>query len=98
MIPTELIISLRREKYQLVGRHSAVKKCMWLHKSLTNNESCYKHKFYGVESWRCLQMTPAIAYCTLRCSFCWRVQARDLGLNFNESSIPVHDEPNIIVE
>ncbi|RLI29047.1 MAG: 4-demethylwyosine synthase TYW1, partial [Candidatus Hecatellales archaeon] len=30
----------RAEKYQLVGRHSAVKKCSWLHESLVHGRVC----------------------------------------------------------
>ena len=33
--------------------------------------SCYKSKFYGVQSHRCLQMTPTLM-CNQRCLFCWR--------------------------
>jgi tRNA wybutosine-synthesizing protein 1 len=32
---------------------------------------CYKHRFYGIESHRCIQMTPTLR-CTQRCLFCWR--------------------------
>lgn len=32
---------------------------------------CYKHQFYGIESHRCVQMTPTLR-CNHRCLFCWR--------------------------
>ncbi len=32
---------------------------------------CYKHQFYGIESHRCVQMTPTLK-CNQRCLFCWR--------------------------
>jgi tRNA wybutosine-synthesizing protein 1 len=32
---------------------------------------CYKHQFYGIESHRCVQMTPTLR-CNQRCLFCWR--------------------------
>lgn len=76
----QLSFLLKHEKYQLVGRHSAVKKCRWLHQSLTAGRVCYKQKFYGIKSHRCLQMTPAVYSCLLRCLFCWRIQPRDIGL------------------
>ncbi|MFB6172946.1 MAG: 4-demethylwyosine synthase TYW1, partial [Haloarculaceae archaeon] len=32
---------------------------------------CYKNVFYGIESHRCIQMTPVVR-CNERCVFCWR--------------------------
>ena len=32
---------------------------------------CYKHTFYGITSYQCMEMTPALA-CANRCVFCWR--------------------------
>ncbi len=57
--------------YQIVGRHSAVKTCLWLKKSLKDLGVCYKQKFYGISSHRCLQMTPALV-CNQSCIYCWR--------------------------
>ncbi len=57
--------------YQIVGRHSAVKTCLWLKKSLKDEGVCYKQKFYGISSHRCLQMTPALV-CNQSCIYCWR--------------------------
>jgi len=39
---------------------------------LRGNGSCYKEKFYGISSHRCLQMSPSVAHCNFRCVFCWR--------------------------
>ncbi|MEM3736604.1 MAG: 4-demethylwyosine synthase TYW1 [Candidatus Bathyarchaeia archaeon] len=89
---------LKREKYQLIGSHSAVKKCRWLHESLVNKRPCYKQKFYGISSHRCVQMTPTLYNCTLRCLFCWRLQPSDLGLEFDETRLDMPDEPSFIVE
>ncbi|MFH0897224.1 MAG: radical SAM protein, partial [Candidatus Bathyarchaeota archaeon] len=97
-LPLELVRILRKEKYQLISSHSAVKKCRWLHKSLTSGEACYKNKFYGIKSWRCLQMTPTIAHCTMHCLFCWRVQSSDVNLDFNETIMYGQDDPEEIVE
>ncbi len=63
---------LEKQHYQLVGAHSAVKPCTWLKKALRGEGFCYKQKFYGIESHRCMQMTPAVAWCTHSCVFCWR--------------------------
>jgi len=57
--------------YYLVGNHSAVKLCFWLKKSLKDQGVCYKQKFYGIKSHRCLQMTPALI-CNQNCIYCWR--------------------------
>jgi len=32
---------------------------------------CYKAQFYGIESHRCVQMTPTLR-CNQQCLFCWR--------------------------
>ncbi len=83
---------LRKKGYGIVGRHSAVKPCLWTKKSILDEGVCYKQVFYGIESHRCLQMSPAAYYCTQRCIFCWRPQyftARD----FDEI-----DDPEFIIE
>lgn len=51
--------------------------CHWLKESLIRGRTCYKQDFYGIESHRCLQMTPAINECSHQCVFCWRVQGKD---------------------
>lgn len=45
---------LKKQQYGVVGRHSAVKVCEWTKKSLVTGNSCYKQKFYGIQSHRCL--------------------------------------------
>ncbi len=64
---------LERQGYHFVGahRHSAVKTCLWLRKSLRGQGNCYKGKFYGIHAHRCLQMTPSV-FCNQRCVHCWR--------------------------
>ncbi len=76
--------------YHIVGRHSAVKTCLWLKKSLRDEGYCYKQKFYGIPSHRCLQMSPALI-CNLSCVHCWR--PLDLMPPFRE-----WDDPEFIVE
>lgn len=63
---------LERQGYRLAGEHSAVKICLWAKKSLRGEGTCYKQKFYGINSHRCVQMTPSLLNCTLRCEWCWR--------------------------
>ncbi len=70
-MPEELLLMFKRQHYKLFG-HSAVKLCHWTKASLYKNRSCYKQLFYGIQSHRCLQMTPAIAWCDQNCVFCWR--------------------------
>ena len=96
-IDPRLVNLLRRQKYQIVGNHSAVKKCRWLHKSLVEGKACYKAKFYGIKSHRCLQMTPSAVWCTQRCLFCWRLQNGEAHLSWNKSATPVWDSPDKIV-
>ncbi len=70
--------NLERSGYRLLGeyRHSAVEVCRWTRKSILGQGFCYKQKFYekfyGVESHRCLQMTPSLPFCDHKCVFCWR--------------------------
>jgi tRNA wybutosine-synthesizing protein 1 len=43
-----------------------------MRQKLIYGRPCYKEEFYGIESHRCLQMTPAVNICNFRCLFCWR--------------------------
>ncbi|MEJ8542331.1 4-demethylwyosine synthase TYW1 [Methanothermobacter wolfeii] len=65
---------MERMGYRFVGSnlHSAVKTCLWTKKSIINEGVCYKEKFYGIKSHRCLQMSPAVPFCQQKCLFCWR--------------------------
>ncbi|MGE5832683.1 MAG: 4-demethylwyosine synthase TYW1, partial [Methanomicrobiales archaeon] len=64
---------LQRQGYQFVspGSSAAVKPCLWCKRALCGGEMCYKARFYGIGSHRCIQMTPTLR-CTQRCLFCWR--------------------------
>ena len=81
---------LEKQGYRIVGRHSAVKICTWCKKAIRGQDTCYKHLFYGINSWRCIQMSPWFA-CTHRCVFCWR----DVRENLISDKI---DEPKDIVD
>ncbi|MFP4116782.1 MAG: 4-demethylwyosine synthase TYW1 [Candidatus Aenigmatarchaeota archaeon] len=71
MLPEKKKQELEERQYRFVGNHSAVRTCNWLKESLRCDDVCYKQKFYGIESHRCLQMTPALL-CNQRCRHCWR--------------------------
>ena len=90
--------ALKKQKYHLVGSHSAVKRCKWLYESIVNDRHCYKQKFYGIKSHRCIQMSPSLYYCTQQCLFCWRAQSGDLQVTWDEMKIPKVDSPEEIVE
>ncbi|MCL2143709.1 MAG: 4-demethylwyosine synthase TYW1, partial [Methanomassiliicoccaceae archaeon] len=68
---------LTKQQYRLHNDHAAVKLCHWMRQSLIYGRNCYKQDFYGIESHRCLQMTPALNECDHMCQFCWRVQGHD---------------------
>ncbi|WP_267641059.1 4-demethylwyosine synthase TYW1 [Haloarchaeobius amylolyticus] len=54
--------------------HTAAQTCGWTKNALTGDGKCYKYAFYGIESHRCMQMTPVVK-CNERCVFCWRDHA-----------------------
>ncbi|PSP77171.1 4-demethylwyosine synthase TYW1 [Halobacteriales archaeon QS_1_68_20] len=51
--------------------HTAVQTCGWTKNAMRGEGKCYKNIFYGIESHRCIQMTPVVK-CNERCVFCWR--------------------------
>jgi len=93
ILPEDLKSLLTKQHYGLVGNHSAVKVCEYVKKSLYGKTFCYKQQFYGISSHRCLQMTPAVAWCTHRCVFCWRPIEKTLTKEPKE-----WDKPEDIVE
>ena len=94
MLTPEVREVLERQGYRIVGRHSAVKLCHWTRERLLRKRSCYKSKFYGIESHRCLQMTPSVAWCQHRCVFCWRPVEHTLGAELQGEV----DDPEFIAE
>lgn len=56
--------------YHSVG-HTAAQTCGWTANALRGEGKCYKNIFYGIQSHRCIQMTPVVK-CNERCVFCWR--------------------------
>lgn len=88
----ELRKILQKQHYSIVGRHSSVKLCHWMRQSLIFKRECYKQTFYGIDSHRCLQMTPSINHCTQICLFCWRHQ------DFTEEKLEKIDDPDYILD
>jgi len=78
-LPKDLEKTLVKQHYKL-GTHSGVKLCHWTKESLTSGRVCYKEKFYGIKSHRCLQMTPCVAWCQQKCVFCWRPHEFDVAM------------------
>lgn len=74
LLSDQAIASLEKKGYRFVGskNHAAAKVCHWTKKSIMDEGVCYKEKFYGIESHRCLQMSPSIPFCHHKCLFCWR--------------------------
>jgi tRNA wybutosine-synthesizing protein 1 len=88
----ELQKMLKKQHYAIVGKHSGVKLCHWMRQSLLFNRECYKQTFYGIETHRCLQMTPTLNQCSHMCLFCWRYQ------NFTEKELSYVDDPKYILD
>jgi len=81
---------LENQQYGFTGNHSAVKICTWTKKSLRDEGTCYKEKFYGIKSHKCCQMTPSVGLCQNACIFCWRDQ------KVKGSFTPMDDPDDII--
>ncbi|MDE1861145.1 MAG: 4-demethylwyosine synthase TYW1 [Candidatus Micrarchaeota archaeon] len=97
-MPKELASTMKSQGYHFVGRHSATKMCAYTGSSLKGGTTCYKHRFYGIRSWQCIQATPAIG-CNLACSFCWRIIPEEHGYKWNEiNAMQEWDDPKAIVE
>jgi tRNA wybutosine-synthesizing protein 1 len=89
---------LKKQKYRLIGKHSAVKRCKWLYEALVHDRACYKQKFYGIKSHQCIQMSPSLFSCTQQCLFCWRAQSGDLQIKWDEMKPPKWDSAEEIVQ
>mmetsp|Transcript_139705 Transcript_139705/g.243245 ORF Transcript_139705/g.243245 Transcript_139705/m.243245 type:complete len:713 (-) Transcript_139705:113-2251(-) len=83
---------LKKEGYKLIGSHSAVKLCRWTKHQLRGRGGCYKHSFYGITSFQCMEATPSLA-CANKCVFCWRHHKNPVGTSWKWRM----DEPDMIV-
>ena len=70
-IPEKIIKQLKKAHYG-VYNHSTVELCHWTKKSLKNEGECYKKVFYGIDTHRCVEFSPAGMMCHMKCIFCWR--------------------------
>ncbi len=86
---------LESSGYRFVGshNHAAAKICHWTKQSILDKGVCYKEKFYGIESHRCLQMAPAVPNCQQKCEFCWRDLSYTQTLWEGE-----YDDPKTIID
>ncbi len=100
-LPEELRELYVKQKYGLVGSHSAVKTCHWQSRSLNTKgtENCYKNRFYGIPTHRCMQMTPSMGHCTQSCLFCWRATPETLGVGWKQTQpIQNPEDPDSIID
>jgi len=81
--------------YRLLGRekHAGVEICRWTKSRLRGERNCYK-SIYGIDSRRCIQMTPTIDFCNFACPWCWR----PFGFHRNKSHGSGWDDPKTIVD
>lgn len=84
---------LSKQGYRLIGTHSSIKLCRWLKNSMRGRGGCYKHTFYGIKSYSCMEMTPNLA-CASKCTFCWRHHKNPVSREW----VWKMDPPDIIVE
>jgi len=91
-VGAELKRILEKQGYRVVGDHSGVKLCHWLGQKMLHGRACYKEKFYGISSHRCLQMTPTVNHCNQSCLFCWRFQG------FTMAELETHDDPEAVLD
>lgn len=78
-----------------VYNHSAVEICHLHEKALEGEGGCYKNKFYGIETLRCMQFSPAAMFCQNRCIYCWRATEFYKLLKMDENKV---DEPEEIIK
>lgn len=70
-LPEKLCKKLIKAHYGIYN-HSAVELCHWTKKSLKDEGDCYKKVFYGIDTHRCVEFSPAGMICNMKCIFCWR--------------------------
>jgi tRNA wybutosine-synthesizing protein 1 len=94
MLSRKLLEILKKQHYQIIGKHSAVQICRWTKKSLIDSGECYKARFYGIKSHLCCQMSPWLG-CQNQCLHCWRAIELDFEKFLNKKQI---DNPEFIIK
>lgn len=90
----ESLQKLRHAHYG-VYNHSAVEICHWTKEAIREGEGCYKNRFYGIQTHRCMEFTPTALFCENRCVHCWRMTDFYRMLRMPEGAV---DEPEEIVK
>jgi tRNA wybutosine-synthesizing protein 1 len=93
-IDEELAKKLKHAQYGVFG-HSTVDVCHYTKKALKKEKVCYKRKFFGIETHRCMEFSPAGLFCQNRCIYCWRPTNFYKTLKLEENKV---DDPKEIVE
>ncbi|HKZ41246.1 MAG TPA: hypothetical protein VJ044_09820, partial [Candidatus Hodarchaeales archaeon] len=96
-LSTRVRAQLEQKAYRIAGNHSAVQICSWTKKSIENSGDvhCYKQRFYGISCHKCAQITPVVAWCTERCTFCWRPMEFYKTVEISSEEV---DPPRLIIE
>jgi len=89
-IPERILKQLKKAHYG-VHNHSTVELCHWTKKSLKNEGECYKKVFYGIDTHRCVEFSPAGIMCHMKCIFCWRPMEfmKKISMNPDEVDQPM---------
>ena len=93
-IKPRIMMQLRKAKYG-VYNHSTVELCHWTKKSFLNEGECYKSKFYGIDTHRCMEFSPTGMVCENRCIYCWRPMEFYDFMNIDASKV---DDPKDIID
>ncbi|HSB56516.1 MAG TPA: 4-demethylwyosine synthase TYW1 [Nitrosopumilaceae archaeon] len=88
-----ILNQLKKAKYG-VSDHATVELCHWTKKSFKNEGDCYKMKFYGITTHRCMEFSPAGMYCENRCIYCWRPMEFYNSMKMPEDKVA---EPEVVV-
>jgi tRNA wybutosine-synthesizing protein 1 len=92
-VPKGIKENLEKKQYG-VFNHSAVQVCHWNKVSIRGKGECYKKKFYGIHTHKCLQMSPVCMWCEQNCTFCWRPMEY---MQKKRITVDEVDEPEIII-